>query len=142
MITAKCLVRLSANQSIPHNVITVLQLDTVVSDPGDNFDIETYRFTAPFDGSCDIKLLVGWNNAGVVADKAGFAEIRVNGARAAWGQFHSSQTGVDFFTPVPTGLILSAGDWIDTRVYHNMGAACPAWGGVANSHMFILLFAD
>tara|TARA_R100000278_G_C5410314_1_gene142808 strand:+ start:130 stop:669 length:540 start_codon:yes stop_codon:yes gene_type:complete len=118
--------KLSGNQTISNDTTTVMAFDTEVYDTDSAFDTSNYRFTVPSGnaGKYVFTATGGFSNA----DQATAARYQLmffkNGSledfMGDWAQAqNSSADPTNNFT---TQISLTAGDYIDARIYHNGGA--------------------
>jgi hypothetical protein len=133
--TAKARAHLSGTQGIPAREWTILTLDTIDTpsyDPGSNFNITTHRFTAPVSG---YYLCIGvvcfqsmtanktfhlcmWKNEDALSDSIWQA--------ATADAIKIMCTAINYLT---------AGDYIDLRVYTDFDDAVTAVGGGDGSRL-------
>lgn len=119
-------------QNINTDTVTIVQLDNESYDPGDNFDTNTHRFTAPYSGYYAIPTMATFahNHPAnqLPADKAYQVFLYKNGStRLLNAGIHSSWGGA-LGCAASDIYYLAEGDYVDMRVWHNAGITIELWG--------------
>lgn len=119
----KCSVYLgSAQDNVANATHTWVLLDTENYDIGSNFAVDTHLFTAPVTGYYNIKGSVGYN--ATTDAKIFMSEIFIN-STAISQMYHQSSVASSLMCMVSTNYLVTKGQTIGLKTYHNVGAATP-----------------
>lgn len=106
--TAKMRAYLSADQlNLVDGVSTLVQLDTEIADPGSNFDVATYLFTAPVSGTYAVSACIRYINT--VVDKLYYVEFKVSGTRYSINSESSGSSATAPYVAHHDEIIMTAG---------------------------------
>jgi hypothetical protein len=115
--------KLSGNQTINNNSVTVMAFDTEVYDTDSAFDTSNYRFTVPSGeaGKYIFTATGGFSNADAsTAARFQLMFYKNNASSDFAGDFAQAQnSSADPTMNFTTQFDLSEGDYIDARIYHN-----------------------
>jgi len=138
-VPSACRVYLNGTQSIPHNTLTKVHLNTEVFDLQGEFDNATnYRFTATQSG---YYLCVANVHYSLVVDQVQYwIQIFVNGSSNS--QFvGTTSSGNDNIFNGSTLLSLSASDYVELYVIQTSGVSRNINGGSSSTWMSIIKVA-
>ena len=114
----------TTNQSIPHNVITVIIGTQITMEGGLSLNVTTGEVTVPMDG---LYLFTGWVSFLTNATGVRYAYIMRNGSRIV--RVGNQPTSAGFVSIVASKMIrLAAGDKMTFQVYQTSGAALDVEG--------------
>lgn len=143
-IMSKCLLILSAAQTISNSTFTKIQFDTEIFDGGGDYDTTNHRFTAPVTGYYRIDMSLRYVNGDVGDEKATLVQPYVNGSAYPT---NGDMTGYDIVSganslanPRVSGLVYAeAGQYIECYTWHNAGANADVDGQTYGTYMSIYL---
>ena len=114
--------KLSGNQTINNDATTIMAFNTEVYDTDSAFDTSNYRFTVPSGkaGKYCFTIVGGFSNANQGTAARYQLLLYKNGSAEDFaGDFAQGQTAsADPTWNLCTQVSLSAGDYIDARIYH------------------------
>lgn len=113
-----CRVRLSANQSVAYNTVTVVQFNLVDFDTQNEWDINNYRFTVSESGKYIVSVSIIFDKPSNPPRET-WVGIRKNGTPYTLFRFEANNV---YYEPNPHGETLvnmDSGDYIDFICWHN-----------------------
>ncbi len=117
--------KLDGNQTINNDTTTIMEFDSEVFDTDSAFDTSNYRFTVPSgkDGKYCFTIVGGFSNANQGTGARYQLLLYKNGSTEDFaGDFAQGQTAsADPTWNLCTQVSLSAGDYVDARIYHGGG---------------------
>lgn len=125
------------NQTIANGAWTQAQLDTEDFDVGDDFDLATYRFTAPHTGYY-MATAAAW--LGLLADQSNIhVRIVVDGNSVrAHNRTHTSGANAQVQALTSVLLYLTAGQYVEVEVFQSSGGARTLYAGTHQSYLDVL----
>ena len=118
--------KLSGNQTINNDSTTIMAFDTEVYDTNSAFDTSNYRFTVPTgkDGKYCFTIVGSFSNANQGTGARYQLLLYKNGSAEDFtGDFAQAQNAsADPAWNLCSQVSLSAGDYIDARIYHGGGS--------------------
>ena len=118
--------KLSGNQTINNDATTIMAFDTEVYDTDSAFDTSNYRFTVPSgeDGKYCFTIVGSFSNANQGTGARYQLLLYKNGSAEDFtGDFAQAQNAsADPAWNLCSQVSLSAGDYIDARIYHGGGS--------------------
>lgn len=117
--TSRCKVRLSERQTVPQATWTILNLDDVIWDNDNEWDIVNKRFIAKETGYYHVSYHVESSVLGSNPDEYLAGAIFKNGVKhSITGQIVANRPGSSQSHIGTTDIYLEVGDYIDVRVVH------------------------